>query len=195
MISDVIWSTWDDTGYEQVRIDDGHPGWTVFDSMFVRVDDGAVRRGGYTLICDKAWRALEIRLMVEQAPGSMAARHLLATGDGRWTDADGVHLPALDGCVDIDIAWTPLTNTLPIRRLSLQPGQEEIIRVVYLPLPSLEIGVWEQRYTGLEPGAVRYESLASDFRRDLTVDSEGFVIDYPGLFRRRWPLADRDVTS
>jgi len=147
------------------------------------------------VIWDKAWRALEIRLMVEQAPGSMAARHLLATGDGRWTDADGVHLPALDGCVDIDIAWTPLTNTLPIRRLALQPGQEEIIRVVYLPLPSLEIGVWEQRYTGLEPGAVRYESLASDFRRDLTVDSEGFVIDYPGLFRRRWPLADRDVTS
>jgi len=188
MTTELLWSTWDDTGYEHVRIDAGHPEWTVYDSMFVRVDEGTVRRGGYTLICDKAWRTLELRIMAEPAPGSMQALHLLASGDGRWTDADGRPLPELDGCIDVDIQWTPLTNTLPIRRLGLQQGHQKEIRVVYVPLPSLELRVAEQRYTGLAPNVARYESLTSDFTADLAIDPEGFVVDYPGLFRRRWPL-------
>jgi hypothetical protein len=182
-----MWASHEYPGYEHVRIDDGHPKWTVFDSMVVRVHDSEVRRGGYTLIVDKAWRTLEIRLMVEQSPGQMIAQHLLATGDGTWSDAEGRHLPALDGCIDIDIAWTPLTNTLPIRRLNLQPGQREDISVVFFEMPSLEFDVWQQQYTGLDSEHVRYESVASGFQRDLTIDDEGFVVDYPDLFRRIWP--------
>jgi hypothetical protein len=43
---------------------------------------------------------------------------------------------------------------------------------------------WEQRYAGLEAGRVRYESVGSDFQRDLHVDDEDLVIDYPGPFKR-----------
>ena len=185
--TDLIWTALDEPGYEHVRIDEGRPGWIVFDSMFVRVHAGGVRRGGYTLICDTAWRTLELRIMVEQAPGQMAARHLLATGDGRWTDADGIHLPELDGCVDVDIAWTPLTNTLPVRRLGRWSGREEAIRVVYVALPGLALSAMEQRYTGLADGHVRYASVTSGVTRDLTMDGEGFVLEYPDLFRRAWP--------
>ena len=187
MPTDLIWTALATAGYEHVRIDEGHPGWNVFDSMLIRVHEGIVRRGGYTLICDKAWRTLELRIMAEQAPGQMIARHLLATGDGRWTDVDGNPLPELDGCIDVDIAWTPLTNTLPVRRLDLRPGQEEDIRVVYLPLPELELRVMEQRYTRLAGDRARYRSVGSGFERDLTLDDDGFVIEYPGLFRRAWP--------
>jgi hypothetical protein len=186
MPTDLIWTA-EAPGFEHVRIDDGHPGWTVFDSMLVRVHDGSVRRGGYTLICDKAWRTLELRIMAEQAPGQMVARHLLATGEGQWSDADGRPLPELEGCIDVDIAWTPLTNTLPVKRLDLRPAEEQRIRVVYLPLPEVEPRVMEQRYTGLADGRVRYTSLASGFERELDLDREGFVLDYPGLFRRDWP--------
>jgi uncharacterized protein len=185
---ELMWASHENPGYEHVRIDDGHQEWTLFDSMVVRVHDGEVRRGGYTLIVDKAWRTLEIRLMVEQAPGSMVAQHLLATGDGQWTDADGRHLPELDGCIDIDISWTPLTNTLPIRRLKVHPGEQEDIRVVFFEMPSLAFDVWKQRYTGLETNKVRYESLGRDgFMRELRLDDEGFIVDYPDLFRRIWP--------
>ena len=45
----------------------------------------------------------------------------------------------------------------------------------------------EQHYTGLADGHVRYTSVASGFERELALDPEGFVLDYPGLFRRDWP--------
>jgi hypothetical protein len=42
-----------------------------------------------------------------------------------------------------------------------------------------------QRYTCLEPlKRYRYESIDSDFTRDIEVDRSGLVVTYPGLFRR-----------
>lgn len=187
MHSELIWASCENPGYEHVRIDAGHPEWTVFDSMLIREHEGEVRRGGYTLIVDNVWRALEIRLMMEEAPGRMTALHLLASGEGSWTDADGQRIPELDGCIDVDIQWSPLTNTLPIRRLHLQPAEEREVRVVYLSLPDLHIQAVAQRYERIGEHEVRYMSLASGFRGELTIDDEGFVVLYPGRFRRSWP--------
>jgi hypothetical protein len=42
-----------------------------------------------------------------------------------------------------------------------------------------------QRYTRLETGKrYRYESLDSDFVREIDIDDDGLVVTYPGLFRR-----------
>jgi len=111
---------------------------------------------------------------------------LRSDGAGQWTGADGTALPEFDGCIDIDISATPFTNTLPIRRLILQPWQVERIRVLYIHVPTLEIESWDQRYTGLAPDRVRYESIGSDFMRELVVDDDGLVVTYPGLFHRVW---------
>ncbi|HLU35848.1 MAG TPA: putative glycolipid-binding domain-containing protein [Thermomicrobiales bacterium] len=191
MAMELMWQTLDAPGFEHVRLDDGHPGWDVYDSMVIREHDGQVRRGGYTLVVDKAWRTLEIRIMVEQAPGSMAALHLLANGEGVWADAEEHRIPELDGCVDVDIQWSPLTNTLPVRRLDLRPGEEQEIRVAYIELPSLTVRPVIQRYTRLNGGRVRYESETRDFARDLQIDEDGFVEHYPDLFRRSWPSASQ----
>lgn len=187
MPSELLWQSIEAPGFEHVRIDEGHPEWTVFDSMFVREEGGEVRRGGYTLIVDQAWRTLEIRIMVEQAPGNMVAQHLLASGDGSWTDADGNPLPELDGCIDVDIQWSPLTNTLPIRRLDPPQGQESDIRVAYIALPELGVRAVRQTYSRVDQSSVRYQSETRDFVRDLQVDEEGYVVEYPGLFHRMFP--------
>lgn len=41
-----------------------------------------------------------------------------------------------------------------------------------------------QRYTRLAEDRYVYESRDSDFRREITVDTHGLVVDYPGLYRR-----------
>lgn len=186
MPTELIWRSEETPGFEHVRIDESHPEWTVFDSMFVREHEGEVRRGGYTLVVDKAWRTLELRIMVEQAPGSMIAQHLLASSDGSWTDADNNPIPELDGCIDVDIQWSPLTNTLPVRRLDLQQGQEVDIRVVYIGLPEFGIRPMTQTYSRVDASRVRYQSETRTFVRDLVVDDEGYVVDYPDLFQRMW---------
>ena len=46
------------------------------------------------------------------------------------------------------------------------------------------------RYTCLETGSAgrkyKFESLDSGFIADITVDQDGLVEDYPGLFKRVW---------
>ena len=100
-------------------------------------------------------------------------------------------MPLLDGCLDVDISATPFTNTLPIRRLALQPGSSVILSMAYIAIPQMNVEATQQRYTCLEVtssgGRYLYESLAdgvSWFTAELPVDSDGLVLDYPGLFRR-----------
>ncbi len=89
----------------------------------------------------------------------------------------------------MDISTTPFTNTLPIRRLDLDPGESQEIRVAYVDVPGMAVRPERQRYACLERhtggGVYRYESLDGNrFTADLTVDADGLVLDYPGLFLR-----------
>ncbi len=106
-------------------------------------------------------------------------------GNGNWTDASGKRLPKLNGAIDIDLSATPFTNTFPIRRLKLRAGQSAEIVTVYILVPALTLMTDPQRYTCIEPRKrYRYESIDSDFTREIEVDSRGLVVTYPGLFRR-----------
>lgn len=189
MHTEYMWRSLDAAGFEHVRIDRSHPGWDVYDSMIVREHEGEIRRGGYTLILDKEFRTLEVRIMAEQEPGGMAALHLLASGDGTWTDADERRIPSMDGVIDVDIAWSPLTNMLPVRRLELNPGEETSVPVAYIDLPSLVLKRAEQFYTRIDDSKVRFETGARDFAREISFDEDGFVIEYPDLFARAFPNA------
>ncbi|MFO7445873.1 MAG: putative glycolipid-binding domain-containing protein [Ignavibacteriaceae bacterium] len=95
-----------------------------------------------------------------------------------WKDEKGKPLPEFNGCNDIDISLTPLTNTLPIRRLSLPPNQPQIINVLYINLPSGDLKPVKQRYTNLGNNKYLYESLDSDFKSEIDINNEGFVTKY-----------------
>jgi hypothetical protein len=124
-----------------------------------------------------------------EAVGERTIR-LFSDGAGNWHDDKGQPLDTLQGCIDVDIMLTPLTNTLPIRRLQLAPGESREISVVYIAAPDLSIRPFRQRYTRLDDGQqYRYESLDSGFTAVLPVDDDGFVVDYPGIWRRVWPIS------
>ena len=94
-------------------------------------------------------------------------------------------VPELDGCIDIDLAGSPFTNTLPIRRRDLGPDVGAVeFRMLYVPFQTFEPTVDEQRYRCQRPGLYRYEAVDRSFAADLSVDEDGLVIDYPDLFHR-----------
>jgi hypothetical protein len=91
--------------------------------------------------------------------------------------------------VDIDIYPSPVTNSLPIRRLAeMQAGRPVALDVAWVVLPELTIQVARQEYTLLERGADgsrwRFRGLDSDFTAELPADRDGLVLDYPGIARR-----------
>lgn len=97
---------------------------------------------------------------------------------------------SLDGCVDVDVAATPLTNTLPIRRLGLRVGEEALIRAAWVDVPSLRVSPEEQGYRRVgaiegSPGLEAWDFWPVGGRTyRLTVDPDGLVVDYQDLAER-----------
>jgi len=57
--------------------------------------------------------------------------------------------------------------------------------VVYVRIPELTVTTERQRYGCLAPRRrYRFESVDSDFGREIEVDGDGLVVTYPDLFRR-----------
>lgn len=117
-------------------------------------------------------------------------RSLKLTHDlnGHWFDKDGNHIEAFDGCMDIDISLTPFTNTLPIKRLTFESGEAKELDMLYIRLPEFELQQIKQRYTRLGERSYLYENMHNTFSATLPFDDNGVVTDYPGIFRRIYPM-------
>ena len=88
----------------------------------------------------------------------------------------------LEGCVDVDLSFTPATNTLPIRRLGLAVWEEAEIAVAWLRWPELRVERVLQRYARLARDRYRYTQ--DEFEsRSCRVDEHGLVLEYEGLWR------------
>ena len=183
MAADIGWTALAWPGLEHVIVSHDADGFRARGQL-VLAEEGLCSVS-YQLTCDSGWRfrALTISVISANADKSLS---LVAETDGPWR-ADGQRRPDLEDCVDVDINCTPLTNTLPIRRLDWSASGSGRLDVAYVSVPELEVhSVW-QRYTQLDAGAdgrpaFRYES--DSFQADLSVDDSGFVVDYPGLWRR-----------
>jgi len=152
------------------------------DGVVIGTADGENFAAAYQIRCSGSWT---LEHATVEIVGERRKVELASNGRGRWTDGSGNPLPALDGAVDMDLSASPITNTLPIRRLNLAKGSAAEIRVAYVHFPDLAIVCDPQRYTCVQPmRRYRYESLDSDFVREIDVDRNGLIVSYPGLFRR-----------
>ncbi len=175
------WRDWSGNGIEHTVIRFADTSNTA-DGVVLSTANRELFAARYQIRCDGAW--VLNRASIEII-GDQRNIELVSDGRGKWTDASGNALPELSGAIDIDLSLTPFTNTLPIRRLELARGRSADILVAYVHFPDLTIAIDPQRYTCFEPlRRYRYESLDSDFVREIEVDSDGLLVTYPGLFKR-----------
>jgi uncharacterized protein len=121
------------------------------------------------------------------------------TGDGYWLldtgGGSGGTRAELGGAVDVDLAHSPLFNTLPIRRLGLhKESGEHTLPMAFVTLPELEVQAVHQNYRTVsvadgEDNAAVIGFTWDDFQADLVVDDDGLVISYPGVATRLTPDA------
>jgi hypothetical protein len=173
------WATERSGGLEHVELDIGDAGATA-EGVLIGPAGGRLFACSYALACDEHWRVRSLHVHVA-GKGKVCLR---ADGAGNWLDADGTPLPALQGCMDVDLSGSPFTNTLPIRRLGEQLRQRQEIKVAYVDLPKLDVQPASQAYTRLAPDRVLFESLSRPFTAELEIDGDGLVLNYPGLFTR-----------
>jgi uncharacterized protein len=89
---------------------------------------------------------------------------------------------SFDGALDVDMIFSPFFNTLPIRRTGLYQRSDSLsVPVVYVSLPDLSVNPATISYSSAADG-IKLHSPAAD--TTVTVDADGFILDYPGLAER-----------
>ena len=130
----------------------------------------------YELVTGPDWITERLVARVRDADGSRSL-DLLRAADGSWT-ANGESLPELDGALDCDIEWSPLTNFMPARRRGADPVDH---LMAFVEVPSLTVRPSRQRYEPIDAGRVRFVSLDDDFVAELELDGDGLIVRYPRL--------------
>lgn len=169
----------------------------------------------YELITDESWATTRFEVTAEGAGFLRSVRLERAAGRWRVTANEQGNLDAAlvaaghsrvdqPGCedpgtlytaLDVDLAGSPLTNTLPLRRLRMldainaparttadPAGVRHSIDVAWVLVPSLEVVVSTQSYSAEGDGVTRFTS--GSFVADVQVDQRGYVRHYPGLADR-----------
>jgi len=161
-MSSILWRRLDRPGHEFARLDG-----TTLEGSALFVHAGEPVRLDYVIVCNERWE-------------TQRAKVAGLIGD-RVVDVDVILDPA-EGWADIDLNFSPSTNTLPIRRLNLAIGQEARVRAAWLRFPSLRLEPLEQVYRRLGETTYRYESAGGAFVAELEVNGAGFVTNYPDLW-------------
>jgi hypothetical protein len=181
----VRWSAWDHTGLEHCELQRDAGGLSL-DGVVIGSSGGAPFAARYCVRTDAMVRTRSVEMSYLGHPPVQ----LDADCQGVWTDrTSGARVEALAGCMDIDIAVTPATNTLAILRLGLAPGESAQTLAAYLPAPKgadapRPPAPARQLYTCLTRTQYRYKSLTTGFTAEIEIDSNALVLDYPETFRR-----------
>jgi hypothetical protein len=169
-------------GFEVLFVETGRGGGRLRGHTAAREDD-TLWSVGYDIELDDRWRTRSARIR-SVAPSGPRGIAVVRSSDGTWL-VDGVARPDLDGCVDVDLESSAVTNTLPVHRLDLEPGTTVDAPAVYVRADDLRVERLEQTYrldsAGDVGAAFHYESPRFDYSAELRYDAAGLVLDYPGI--------------
>jgi uncharacterized protein len=163
-----------------------HAGGLLVEGRTTAVEDSHAWDVSYTLQLDETWRTRQAQVSGRSVTGSRSIL-LQADGTGRWL-LDGHNVSHLDGCLDVDLESSAMTNAFPIHRLRLPVGDRASCPAAYVRALDLSVQRLEQTYERLPDttGHQRYEYTAPTFQFTchLTYDDTGLLLEYPGIATR-----------
>ncbi len=174
-----LWRRLDAPGHDACRLDDDGTGWWLHGTA-VYGDNGVPARLDYEVACSDTWvtRDGRVRGWLGARAVELAIRRSPA---GAWT-LNGLAVPGLDECVDLDLGFTPATNALQIRRVALGKGQAMDVPVAWLDVAKSTLTLLRQRYERRSETTYWYQAPRFDYAALLEVTPAGFVRLYPGLW-------------
>jgi uncharacterized protein len=184
LLRDVLWRRTDEPFLEHCRLQEFRDGF-ILDGRTLGVVNGTPIEAHYVVHCAHDWTTRHVGASVLHGTTTRQIR-LRRDEQGRWWN-DDAHLPAFDGIDDVDLAITPSTNTLPIRRLALGIGESRSCTAAWVRFPELTVEPLAQYYVRLDADLYRYESRGGAFTAEIQVDDMGVVVRYGDIWERLAP--------
>ena len=168
-----------------------------FEVVYIATADGGYRLEGcatasegadtwiatYDISLDPSWTTQRARVSRRSSAGWRST--LLRMDEaGRW-EVDGQAAPHLNGCRDVDLECSAMTNALPVHRMALSVGGQAFAPAAYVRAADLKVERLEQTYARVTDESLQqrfdYAAPAFGFACQLVYDSSGLVLDYPGI--------------
>jgi uncharacterized protein len=176
----ILWRRLDQPGHESARLLLQHPYWHLIGTAVFAHNQQACRLD-YLVVCNAGWQTSSGR--VTGWVGDETVEIELSVDAARRWQLNGTECPAVAGCIDLDLNFSPSTNLLPIRRLGLAIGQAAKVQAAWFRFPSFTLEPLEQLYRRIDVATYRYESAGGRFVTELQVNAAGFVTRYPNLWQ------------
>lgn len=169
------------TGFEVAGVQSVNDGW-VLSGCTSAVEEGEAWVVDYQIEVAADWTTRSAR--VTRRVGAVGRGAIIeGDGRGRWR-VDGVRRDDLDGCLDIDLESSALTNAFPVHRLALEPRRSAEAPAAYIRT-SLAVERLEQTYTRMDSQErhqrFQYRAPVFGFECELLYDASGFALSYPGI--------------
>jgi hypothetical protein len=169
-------------GFEVVYFRTADDGYRV-DGCTTAVEDGEPWVVEYAIHVDATWTTRGARVIARWPAGTRRIE-VEADGRGGWR-VDGVPAPHLDGCLDLDLESSSMTNAFPVRRMALGVGDKASAPAAYVRALDLSVERLEQEYVRVADDGVTqrydYSAPAFEFSCRLVYDLAGLALDYPGI--------------
>ncbi|NJN58067.1 MAG: putative glycolipid-binding domain-containing protein [Leptolyngbyaceae cyanobacterium SL_5_9] len=177
----ILWRRLDLPGHDICRLWKTTAGWQLIGTAVFLCDQMPCLLS-YEVSTDVDWRTCDASVSGYVGQSTVALA-IAPTQNGHWS-INGIEVQEAAGCVDLDLGFTPATNLIAIRRLSLKAGERSPSHAAWLDFPSLRLKQLEQQYHRISDR--EYEYLAPDvgYAAVLEVDRYGAIIHYPDLWKQ-----------
>ena len=188
----VLWQRIDSPGSEWCALEREPDGWRMQGIVLAEVATAPVLVR-YTVALSNDWSTRAVEIAMRSGASEPRTLKLIVAPDQHWLierepgpdpAAPVDDLAALHGLVDVDLGFSPITNTLPIRRLEPAIGEAVAVTAAWVRFPELTVEPLPQRYLRLADRRYRYESAGGAFVAEIEVDDLGLVTTYEGGWRR-----------
>lgn len=179
LIATAHWRALEHEGDDTCRLSRVDHGWLLVGHARFRKQDGFAALD-YVVRCDPDWHSLGADVAGKHEDREISLRLERHADD--WV-LNGEPQPQVVGATDVDLAFTPATNLMPLRRLAATPQHRLETRAAWLRYPNCDLRVLDQTYdAGQSAELVSYHAVQTDYATQLCVDQSGFVTLYPGLW-------------
>lgn len=173
----ILWRRLDLPGHDACTLSRLDTGWRLAGAAVWLAANGPARMN-YSVVLDADWATRHVRLGGHVA-GHVVEAMICRDAHGLW-GMNGKALSGSDRISDVDLGFTPATNTMPLRRAMAADGAEAALTAVWLDESDWQLKPLAQTYRQQGAGLWDYASPAHDFQARLTVNEAGLVTDYPG---------------
>jgi hypothetical protein len=180
----MIWQNIESFGLEYTELSFNEKVINV-DGTVIVLENNYPYKVNYHITLDNNWVVKQLDVVIDHINQTL---HLSSNGKGQWFDENGVEISHLSGAIDIDLSITPFTNTLPINRLKWRKQVPNHFEMVFISVPDLTVKKVSQSYELMNEtfGLRTFKYKCGAFETNIEVDKHGLVMDYPGIFTRKY---------